>query len=312
MMNLIFKIAIYIIGLTVCAANASPVTESWKLGSDTKQVLYVVPDLGTRIIFPFMLTDEALNPRLSVVMTNPAYYTVPDTSKEIDANVLQNTLTIMVSRETILSNIDGNGRLVSPLLGYLYLSVGGLNLTVELRATLNVSQAVANVKVDISNEKREYLIAETVKRKTESLEADYKKRLKSLDIRADEMALSMVGEMAWTEPNLTRVRDDFKLTTDTGHRLEIAIDDFKTYDTFTTLKLHISNSESKPIHISDVGLYRSAEQRRAIMVYHQCNNKIQKYQEVECVLTTREKGVASVDNLILRVDTDKGAGEIKW
>ncbi len=289
---------------------SAPKTEYWELGHDTKKVVYLVPDLGTRLVFPFMLTNESLSPKLAVTITNPAYSVTPDITGNIDASIVQNTLTLMVDREKVLTTVDERGN-INPFLGYLYLSVNGLNLTLELRTTLDVSKMFANIEMGISNEQRDYLIAETVKRRTESLELDYQKKAQGLDVRASEQALSMVGEMAWITPKTTRIREDFPLRTANNHRLEIKIDDFKSFDSFTTLRFAIENQETTAIHIAEINLYRDLEARRPITIHHQCDQKIERYSALNCVISTKDD-VANVDDLILRIDTNKGAGEIKW
>ena len=142
------KIVPLICLVMVFCVEASPRTEEWLLTGDTRKVLYLAPDLGTRFIFPFNLTDEQFTPKVSFTNTSKFYSTVPDLSLGIKTfKALQNSFTVTVDREAVISLIDPrSGKITAPILGYIYLSVGRYNLTLELRPTTDIKKNIANVR----------------------------------------------------------------------------------------------------------------------------------------------------------------------
>ena len=298
----------------VMQATAAPKTEKWLLSSDTKKVLYVAPDLGTRFLFPFNLNDEQFNPRLEFTNTSPYYHTVPDLSSIQNLQKLQNAFTVTVDRESVLQLVDpATGKITSPLLGYIFLSVGRYNLTLELRATTNINQHIANVRFDIAPKEREYLISESVNRKSKRLEEEYKKRLGSVEKLAEQRALALVGDLSAMRPDIVKVRDTFELATQEGHKLEIEVDDFQIYDKFTTLQIIIANLEREKLFINELKLFEvQDDKRKRIEIFHQCNVKIEGHDAINCVITTKHKNIADLEKMVFVVETNQGAGEVTW
>ena len=295
-------------------AASAPRTEQWTLTDDTKKVLYVAPDLGTRFLFPFDLNDEQFNPRLEFTNTSPFFHTVPDLSKGNNLKVLQNSFTVTVDRKTVINLVDEvTGKIKAPLLGYIFVSVGRYNLTLELRATTNIEKHIANVRFDISPEEREYLISESVNRKSKRLEEEYKKRLLTVDKLAEERALALIGDLSAIRPDIVKVRDTFELATQDGHKLEIEIDDFQIYDKFTTLQIIIANLEREKLFINELKLLElQDEKRKRIDIFHKCKVKVESHDSVNCVITTKHKNVADLEKMIFVIETNQGTGEVSW
>lgn len=307
-----------VLGLALLGSNAiaKPTAVNWKLGQDTREVLYVVPDLGVRLIFPFDLGD--MDPVLSTTLTNPAYFTVPDLTGQsgaISADLLQNHLTLMVDKAAIEPVIDRmNGSLVNPMIGYLYLSAGGFNLTIELRATLDRRQSPSNVFFDITQAERDYLITESVQRRTAAIEREYQKKVAELDLRAREQALALVGELSMVAPAVTRIRESGVVRTPQGHVIELRIKALHEFDSFSTLQLTIINNNSSALGINDLTLYQLGrdDSRVEIPVAHRCDGMMERFGERECVLSSQDTTIDDAAELLLEIDTNVGSGGIKW
>lgn len=303
--------------LVVCQSlNAKPTAVNWDLGQDTREVLYVVPDLGVRLLFPFNLAD--MEPALSTTLTNPAYFTVPNLTGEggaINASILQNHLTVMVDRGAIEPVIDRmNGTLTNPLIGYLYLSAGGFNLTLELRATLDRNQSPSNVFFQISPETRNYLISESVTRLTGAMEQEYQKKLATLERRAKTLAMAIVGELSVKTPSLTRIRQSDVIRTPEGYVIELRVKALYQYETFSTLQLTVINNNASALALNQLALFQLSEEgsRTELSIAHRCEGMIDRFGDKECVVTTMDDGIHQADRLLLEIDTNVGGGSMEW
>ncbi|MBY5979216.1 hypothetical protein [Ferrimonas balearica] len=311
-----FKWVLVVLLAIITNANAKPTVTNWDLGQDTREVLYVVPDLGVRLIFPFNLAD--MDPALSTTITNPVYFTVPNLTGEdgaINATILQNHLTVMVDRSAIEPLIDRmNGTLTNPLIGYLYLSTGGFNLTLELRTTLDRRQSPSNVFFQISPEKREYLISESVLRRSGAMALEYENKVASLENRAKTLALAMVGELSLKTPSVTRIRKSGTIRTGEGYVIELKAKALHQFGTFSTLQLFIINNNANAIAVKQLTLFQLDDEgsRTEISAAHRCEGIIDRFDDKECVLSTMEDAIHEAKHLLLEIDTNIGGGAVEW
>ncbi|WP_156897040.1 hypothetical protein [Ferrimonas kyonanensis] len=259
-----------------------------------------------------------LNPSLSTTITNPVYYTVPALTSQqgkIEASILQNHLTVMINRAAIDPYIDRErGELKNPFIGYLYLSAGGFNLTIELRATLDRALSPSNIIFDISNEDREYLISESVKRRTSAMEKEYRQKSEALEIEARKRALAMIGELSVVAPSVTRIRENQIVRTGDGYVMEVQIREIHQFESFRNLIFTLTNQNSVGVGLQGISLYQMDDEgkRNPIAVYHRCEGMIERFGEKECVITTTDSALDSAAELMLQIDTNVGGGVVQW
>ena len=108
-------------------ALAQPKDARVTLTEFTRLSLDVVPDLGTQLVFPFVL-DGTLEPALEINNTNQVGFEAAHTPG-------QNTILVTVKTP------QGGGP-VPDYRGLLFVTVGGYHLTLELRTASRLSLAV--------------------------------------------------------------------------------------------------------------------------------------------------------------------------
>jgi len=163
------------LAVAAAPAGAEPRVKHVPLKEFTRLTLDIVPDYGTALVFPFIL-DDNMEPPLQIHNTNKTAFS---------ARYQQGQYTIFVG-----ANPPAQGGPVPNYRGLLYVTVGGYNVTIELRTTTKVARNYSNIVFTLSKEKREYLIRQAVQRRAKALEAKYQKKLAALDRRAEEKALA--------------------------------------------------------------------------------------------------------------------------
>ena len=142
------------------------------LKEQTQVSLRIVPNLGTRLIFPFILDDPELKPPLNYKLTNAQDFAV---ARTLDALAGQNVFLI-----------TAHGK--SGAIGKLYLSVNGYNLALNLVLSHRLSDHISDIYFDLGEDERQFLITKRVEQITEELREDYRLKLEE-NSRAIDMSV---------------------------------------------------------------------------------------------------------------------------
>ena len=143
----------------------------------TQFSLNLVPHLGTRLIFPFLLDDFNLKPPLNYKLTNAGDFTV---TRNLDALAGQNVFLITCS--------ERKGRI-----GKLYMSIAGYNLAINLIISDRVEDHVSDIFFVLSEDDRSFLISQETERIKKQLQDFYKRRYdREQDITYQDVASLMM------------------------------------------------------------------------------------------------------------------------
>ena len=126
----------------------------------TQFSLEVVPHLGTRLIFPFLLDDLNLKPPLNYKLTNAVDFTV---TRNLDALAGQNVFLITCSQR------KGS-------IGKLYMSIAGYNLAINLVVSDRIEDHVSDIFFSLGEDDRNFLISQETERIKKQLQNLYRKK----------------------------------------------------------------------------------------------------------------------------------------
>ncbi|HFE37502.1 MAG TPA: hypothetical protein ENK06_03650, partial [Gammaproteobacteria bacterium] len=105
-------------------ADAAPKIKRIELQAFTQFTLDMVPDLGTRFIFPFVLDEESDNIPFTLKMTNPVF-----THQRVPGR------NFFVVELPPMSQPNTTNPVSPVYLGNLFINAGGYNITVLLRSS---------------------------------------------------------------------------------------------------------------------------------------------------------------------------------
>lgn len=131
------------------------------LQEQTQIAVKLVPDLGTRLIFPFILDDPQLKPPLNYKLTNTKDFKV---ARSLDAIIGQNVFLVTT-----------NGRVGD--IGKLYISIAGYHLALNLDVSKDIDDHISDIYFNLTKADREFLIAKEIANIKHSLEVSYQRRL---------------------------------------------------------------------------------------------------------------------------------------
>lgn len=134
--------------------------ERMEMEEQTQFLLKIVPHLGTRLIFPFLLDDVNLKPPLNYKLTNTAHFTV---TRDLNTLAGQNVFLITCS--------DKMGSI-----GKLYMSIAGYNLSINLMISSRLEDHISDIFLDLGDGEREFLINQETERIRQQLTEVYRKR----------------------------------------------------------------------------------------------------------------------------------------
>lgn len=273
-----------------------------KLKEFTSMQLYVMPDTGTQLIFPFLLNNPSLKPKLKIKLTNADGFSVPTTEQEMKALIEQNTITI----------IGKNGNDMPKYLGNLFISVGGYNLSIGLSTVYDVRKTVSNIIFDISEKERKHLIDRTVQLHKDKLNLEFDNLKKGLNKRAREIALSLVTDLVLEKDTSSA---NFKADGDliiNGERLVVYLDKVITQSSFATILFDIDNKSKLDTKIKGMRVYKISKdgEEQEVVGATNCPDRLEGSGSLTCGFTTLDKSVIDAYKFKISISNDQGIGEV--
>lgn len=288
-------------------ASPMQITPEFKpveLSEFTSLSISVMPDSGTQLIFPFLLDNPELEPALKIVLTNSGGFAVPTSESELKTVVKQNTITI-----TGLSN-PGNPTAIH--LGSLFITIGGYNLTIALKTTLNPAEVVTNYVFNIPNDKRDLLVERAVKRYTDEIDKKYRERFERIDIQAREEALKYIGKIAVSEPDSQKISVERNVPIG-DDRLLVYMDETLIYPDFNVLKFSLENYTSLDYILNGITITgKKAGSEKQFSGELNCPKKIKSDDKFICTFSTIDKSFSDSDVYRVSISTDRGEGTFEW
>ena len=301
-MRTVLKLSIFgIFSLLLAAgAQAAPRVKHVKLEEFTRFSLDVVPDYGTLLVFPFVL-DDGMEPPLQIHNTNEVAF---------NAEYAKGQYTILVTAKT-----PQQGGPMPSYRGLLYVTVGGYNVTIELRTTNKISRNYSNVIFQLSPKKREYLIAEAVKRRSAALEAAYRKKVQELDRKAEEKALAIIGQLVRSRGDTRNVKADIEATLPPNVTVSLFADKWQLFRNFAILRFEVENRSPAAVAIDDVKLItRNDDTENPVTVSaYECDElRLAGDSQTSCTLSMLDLAALDADEISLVLVTDRGEVKLSW
>ena len=278
-------------------AYAEPRAKSVELHKRTTLTVYVVPDLGTRFSFPFILDEQDSYVPFTLNITNPAFVN----GREKGRNYF-----------VITAPVKSEGS----MLGNVFVSVAGYEISVELRTTNDLSKHYSDIVFTLTNEAREELIQQSIAQRTAALEQEYKKKFEELDAAAEQKAIARVGRLAIKKPDTKRIKEESRLKLPNGDSIVLYVDQVVNYDPYSIYLFNVeADSGSKGLTILDAKLFSvdaDTKQVRPIESAKDVPTRVQPNQEVQGAITVLGSALNPNNLLRLQVVTDKGNVEAQW
>ena len=290
-------IAVLMACLAGTAAHAEPRAKLVELHKRTNLIVYVVPDLGVRFTFPFILDEQDAYVPFTLNITNPLF--VPEREKGRNYFVIT---------EKVGSP--------SNMLGDVFMTVAGFEISIELRTTNDLSKHYSDIVFDLTKEAREELIQQGIAQRTLALEQEYKKKFEDLDAVAEQKAIARVGRLAIKKPDTKSIKEESRLKLPNGDAVVLYVDQVVDYDPYSIYLFNVAaDSDSKGLTIIDAKLFEinaDTKQLRPIDSSKDVPSRVQPNQEVKGTITVIGANLNPKNLLRLQVVTDKGVVEAEW
>lgn len=293
---------LWVLGFSAVVAApvaASPKVREVVLQKHTTLTVEMVPDLGTRFIFPFVLDEQDEYVPFTLNLTNPAFVSKREPG-----------------RNSFVVTIPPTGARGAPSFGNLFVTVAGYEITVELRTTTDLNKHYSDVNFELGDGERESLIQKGIAQRTRVLEAEYKKKMDDLEKLADLKAMGRVGVIAQNSPSTRRIKEEQKLTLKNGDTITLFVDRAITYEPYTIFTFEVdSDSNTQGVTVLDAKLFgvdADSKQLRPIEAAKDVPPRIPPRESVNGVITTMEASLNPKEYLRLVILTDKGEVSAQW
>ena len=279
------------------AARAEPRTRSVDLEKRTLLTVYVVPDLGTRFSFPFILDEQDAHVPFTLHITNAAFVN----AREKGRNYFVITAPV---------------RAEGSMLGNVFVSVAGYEITVELRTTNDLTRHYSDIVFTQTAAAREELIQQSIIQRTAALEQDYKKRFEALDTAAELKAIAHVGRLVLKRPQTKGIKEESRLKLPNGDSVVLYVDQVVHYDAYSIFLFNIeADSSSKGLTILDAKLFSVDAETKQVHLVEAAKDvppRVQPDRSVQGAITVLAANIQPNRLLRLQVLTDKGNVEAQW
>lgn len=291
-----FIIAVFFCFIT--QAHADPRAKSAELHKRTTLVAEILPDLGVRFTFPFVLDEQDTYVPFTLNITNPSF--------------------VLEKREPGRNYFVITVKAGSPInmLGEVFITVAGFEITIELKTTNNLSNFYSDVVFKLNKDDREDLIQKAIAQRTKSLESEYKKKFAEIENLADQKAVARVGRLALTTPAHHGIKEESKLKLSNGDRISLFVDEVVEYDPYSIFVFNlIDDSNTQGISILDAKIFsvdKDTKQERPLDVGKDLPPRVQPNDKIQAAITILNKNLNPKEYLKLQVLTDKGTLEAQW
>jgi len=287
-----------VIALVLClhTAEAAPRVKNYTLQNHTTLVVNIVPNLGTRFVFPFVLDESDEYVPFTAELTNPAFKYKRDPGR--------NSFVVTIPPQ------GSTGQTAN-----LYVTVAGYLITIELRVSSEQESYFSDINFELGNAERENLIQLGIKQRTKALEAEYKKKFDELNAASEKKAISLVGVLALTEPKVHRIKEESKIALTNGDNLVLYVDEALTYGAYTIFTFELSTDGDRGLSILDTKLFSidpDSKKERPVDAAKDVPDHLSPGVIIHGVITTLDATLNPKEYLKLQVLTSKGAVEAKW
>lgn len=260
----------------------------------------LVPDMGTRFIFPFVLdqTDDVVP--FTLVSTNPAFRTTRDEG-----------------RNFFVLEIDppqGGGALPTNL-GNVFVTAGGYNLSIVVQSTSDIRKQVSDYIFTLSDKAREDLIQTAIQKRSLALENAFKEKEASLNERADKLALKKIAILSMLAADNSNIKEETTLELPQGQAITVYMSDMTTYGKkFHVIHYEVTNETAEDLRILEVSLFTVDKNniKSKINSVNKIRARIEVNETEEGWVSTDSRSVSEGSRLMLAVLTSSGEVDVRW
>jgi hypothetical protein len=297
-MRIIRLTAFVALWLLSCAAHAEPRVLTVPLKQRTLLTAHLVPDSGVRFTFPFVLDESDSYVPYTLNITNPAFTSHREPK-----------------RNYFVVDMDKSARMAG-LLGTMFMTVAGYEITVELRTTNDLSRQYTDIVFTLTDDAREQLVQSAIKQRTAQLEQDYKRKFDTLDAIAEQRAVGKVGRLAISSPKTKGIKEESRLRLPGGDSILLFVDQVVNFDQYYIYLFDIeADSGSKGITILDTKLFSidpDTKQPQPVDAVADIPSRVEPNRAVHGAITVLGSRMNPKHLMRLQVMTDKGAVEVEW
>lgn len=289
-------------------ADAAPRVRTVTLQRLTTLTVDLVPDLGVRFTFPFILDEHDDYVPFTMTSTNPVF--VPERKDG------RNSFVVVVDPQKIAAAPARAGERLPTYYGNLFVTVAGYEVSVELRTTAQLADHYTDVVFELGEDDREILIQKLAAQRTKALEAEYQKRAAEIDHLAEQRAMARVGVLALRTPKTTRIKEEATTKLTSGETLTLYVDRAVTYDPYTIVVFDLENhSRGQGVTVLDAKLVAvdpATKAERPIESAKDVEGRVLPDSTVRGVITVLGMRLESHEVLRLDVVTDQGIVQAQW
>ena len=283
-------------------ADAKPRTKTITLSEFTTLTLDIVPDLGTRFVFPFVLDEESDFVPFTSKITNPVFVSTREKGRHFFV------ITLPTPEE---------GGKMPHYLGNLFVNVAGYNITVLLRSTNKTSQHYTDVVFELGDKERQQLIEDAVEKKMAVIEAEYLAKEKDLDTRAHAIALRKLGKIVLTGGDTDRIAEDKAFDLSDGSQAMIEVDKLYKYDGFRIFSYEFAYDgvSNKSLNIQDVQLFGKKSDddvEELIPSVFSMRRRLASGDSTQGYISTDHTNLSSYASFQIAVTTNRGNLVMNW
>ncbi len=229
--------------LAICAqsswSDVMPVVRTVTLQPHTILHVKLVPDLGSRFIFPFILDKAGGTVPFTLNMTNPVFAHHRAEGR--------NFFTVEIDPQNNNESFD-------LYFGNLFVTVGDYNISILLSSTNNLQEHISDYIFRLDDEKAHELIEEKIAHRVGALVKQYKSKMARLDQQAQQLALEKMVHIVRHKPQIKRVRENNRVETAQGD-IVLEWHSISSYGKLLhIIRYSINNSSTKDIDIHSVAI----------------------------------------------------------
>ena len=283
-------------------SSNAPNIKRVQLQEFTTLTIDIVPDLGTRLVFPFVLDEQ---PKEGVIP-----YTMTITNKVFQSDRKDGRNVLVLTAPPTREGGDMSG-----YLGDMFISVAGYNISARLRTVNDWREHYTDIVFDLSDMDRQNLVDDEVKRRTKALEVEYQNKVAALDKEVDLRALAKVAYLTLEEPEEDRVKEASTTSFDNGDRLILSVDNVVGYGPFSMVPFELEADTLEDIKIIDAKLFVQEEKdspEQLLPSSLQVKRRIESGDSVRGVIASDRPKIMEYEAIKLVLLTDKGQVELSW
>lgn len=273
------KLSIYSLLILITSTAAIGATKDVTLKQYTTVNLKLMPDLHTKLTFPFALDDPILEPALKYNITPSDIFTV--TSKR--NNKGQNSLEVAYP-------FNAKHDLENAYQGQLSISVNGYNITVNLESTILPEKHLTMVKFNQKADDRKELVGQEVERLRQGMQLEFDTKLQeAIDYNASQYNLNNLARFFNTTPDITKINQEIE--NKTNRDLILFVNEIQKFNNeFTMFKFSLNNYSNKNLVNLEykLGVVRN-KKASALKGDFNCAANIKKSSVIDCVFITQNK-----------------------